>query len=81
MTITLNPQQEKALEDAIRTGKFGSVDEFIAAAIEKLRHRDAPAADSPRREAVRRMREFGEKHRLRLGEPVTRKLLHTDHRH
>jgi hypothetical protein len=33
-----------------------------------------------REEAVRRMLEFGEKYRLTLGEPITRKLLHEGHR-
>jgi len=36
---------------------------------------------STREEAVRRMVEFGEKHRLSLGEPVTRSLLHEGHRY
>jgi Arc/MetJ-type ribon-helix-helix transcriptional regulator len=81
VTITLNPEQEKALEDAIRTGEFNSVEEFVASAIAKLQHRDTQAADSQRRDAVRRMKEFGETHRLHLGEPVTRKFLHTGHRH
>ena len=33
-----------------------------------------------RAEAVRQMLEFGEKHRLSLGEPVSRALLHEGHR-
>lgn len=33
MTITLQPDQERAIEEAIRTGAFRSVDEFIDAAI------------------------------------------------
>ena len=39
------------------------------------------AAHTAREEAVRRMLEFGEKHRLTLGEPISRKLLHEEHRH
>ena len=80
MTITLNPDQEKAIEEAIRSGKFASADEFIASAIASFQQQP-PAADSSRREAVRRMAEFGEKHGLQLGEAVTRKFLHTAHRH
>jgi hypothetical protein len=34
-----------------------------------------------REEAVSRMLEFGEKHRLTLGEPIARSLLHEGHRH
>ena len=33
-----------------------------------------------RAEAVRRMLEFGERHRLDLGEPMSRALLHEEHR-
>ena len=41
---------------------------------------DSPAALGNRAEAVRRMLEFGDKHRLSLGEPITRALLHEGHR-
>jgi hypothetical protein len=34
-----------------------------------------------RSEAIRRMLEFGEKHRLSLGEPITRAFLHESHRY
>ena len=33
-----------------------------------------------RTEAVRQMLEFGERHRLSLGEPISRALLHEEHR-
>lgn len=78
MTITLTPAQEKAIRAAIQAGLVQSVDEFIDTAIESLPDREAVA--SSREEAVRRMQEFGEKHRLSLGEPITRKLLHEGHR-
>jgi hypothetical protein len=42
--------------------------------------RNAAAGQPARLEAVRRMVEFGEKHHLGLGEPITRKLLHEGHR-
>jgi hypothetical protein len=42
---------------------------------------ESTATGEPARvEAVRRMLEFGERHRLSLGEPITRKLLHEGHR-
>lgn len=41
----------------------------------------ADSTPSAREEAVRRMLEFGEKHRLSLGEPITRKLLDEGHRY
>ena len=80
MTITLNPEQEKALQEAIRSGEFGSADEFIAIAIAKLQQRETQLTATQRRDAVRRMKEFGDKQGLRLNEPVTRKFLHTGHR-
>ena len=36
MTITLSPDQEQAVRDAIRAGKVSSVDELIARAIASL---------------------------------------------
>jgi Arc/MetJ-type ribon-helix-helix transcriptional regulator len=36
MTITLQPDQEQAIQEAIRAGAFRSVDEFIDAAIATL---------------------------------------------
>lgn len=36
MTITLSPDQEKAVRDAIRTGRIASVEEFIQQAIASL---------------------------------------------
>ena len=50
MTITLSPDQEQAIRDAIRAGRIASVDEFIEHAIAAL-----PGAPSPgkRRRAAR----------------------------
>jgi Arc/MetJ-type ribon-helix-helix transcriptional regulator len=78
MTITLTPDQEQAIRDAIKAGVVRSVDEFIDSAIEALPHGGQDALS--REEAVRRMREFADQHHLNLGEPVTRKLLHDGHR-
>ena len=79
MTITLNSQQEAAIQEAIDKGVIRSVDEWIDAAIRELPIKDQPEAS--RMEAIRRMQEFGTKHRLSLEEPITRQLLHEGHRH
>jgi len=76
MTITLTSDQERAIREAIRAGLVRSVDEFIETAIHALPQQESV---NGRFEAVRRMQEFGEKHRLSLGEPITRKLLHEGH--
>jgi len=78
MTITLTAAQVRAIREAIRAGLVSSVDEFIDSAIESLPH--GKTQSTPREEAVRRMQEFGDKYRLSLGEPITRKLLHEGHR-
>jgi Arc/MetJ-type ribon-helix-helix transcriptional regulator len=78
VTINLKPDQEKAIQKAIQAGLIGSVDEFIDTAIEALPRREGGA--SSREDAVRRMQEFGDKYRLSLGEPITRKFLHEGHR-
>jgi Arc/MetJ-type ribon-helix-helix transcriptional regulator len=80
MTIKLNPEQERAVQNAIQSGLFQSVDEFIDLAIAGLPHRQPPPVAS-RKEAVRRMQAFGDQHRLSLGGPVTRKLAHQGHRY
>jgi Arc/MetJ-type ribon-helix-helix transcriptional regulator len=43
MTITLQPDQERAIEEAIRAGAFQSVDEFVDAAIATRELREGPA--------------------------------------
>jgi hypothetical protein len=79
MTIVLKPDQEKAIQKAIDAGLIRSVDELIEAAIGAL-PRDAGEAP-PRADAVRHMAEFGEMHKLNLGERISRKILHEGHRY
>jgi len=80
MTIKLSPEQERAIQAAIKSGFVRSVDEFIEIAIAKL-PRPQDHSEESRRESIRRMEEFGERYHLSLGEPVTRKLLHEGHRY
>ena len=56
-----------------------SVDEVLDTALASL-PRDRRFDRENRREAVRRMIEFGERRKLSLGEPVTRQFLHEGHR-
>ena len=80
MTIQLSPEQERVIQEAIKSGFVRSVDEFIQMAIAMLPDPNNHS-ESSRREAVRHMEEFAEKHQLSLGEPVTRKLIHEGHRY
>lgn len=80
MTIKLTPEQEQAIQNAIKSGVVRSVDEFIDTAIALL-PRGNGQTETSRQAAVRGMEEFGEKYHLSLGEPITRKLLHEGHRY
>ncbi len=79
MTIQLSPEQERAIQQAIESGLFRSVDEFVETAIANIPQSNV-LSEGSRREAVQRMIEFGERYNLGLGEPATRKFLHEGHR-
>lgn len=78
MTIELSPEQERAIQEAIRSGFVRSMDEFIDAAIAMLPH---SSPQGSRQSAVRHMEQFGEEYRLNMGVPISRKLLHEGHRY
>ena len=79
MTIELKPEQERIIREHLASGLYGSVDEVLTTALASLPH-DRRFDRENRREAVRRMIEFGERRKLSLGEPVTRQFLHEGHR-
>jgi len=73
MTITLQPDQKRAIEDAIRAGAFRSVDEFIETAIATLPNymiAADPSHTPPRRSRLWELREG-----LALGELSIKELL------
>ncbi|HXM42954.1 MAG TPA: hypothetical protein VN924_17000 [Bryobacteraceae bacterium] len=73
MTITLQPDQERAIEEAIRAGAFRSVDEFIETAIATLPNHTI-AADSPDT-PPRRSRLWELREGLTLGELSIKELI------
>ena len=79
MTIELKPEQEQIIQRQLASGLYQSVEEVLDTALAGLPH-DRRFDREHRREAVRRMIEFGERRKLGLGEPVTRELLHESHR-
>ena len=79
MTIELKPEQEQIIRQQLARGLYRSVEEVLDTALASLPN-DARFDREHRREAVRRMIEFGERRKLSLGEPVTRQLLHEGHR-
>ena len=79
MTIELKPEQEQIIQRQLASGLYRSVEEVLTSALANLPH-DRRFDPENRREAVRRMMEFGERGKLSLGEPVTRQFLHESHR-
>lgn len=80
MTVTLHltPDVEADLQ---AQEKGLTIEDYLLALIERSGDPASDAiASTERAEAVARMIEFGDMHRLSLGEPTTRSLLHEDHR-
>jgi hypothetical protein len=85
MTVTLHLRPEVEAGLLARAQASGmALDEYLLSLAEEAALQassgSAASAQAVREEAVRRMLEFGEKHHLTLGEPVTRKLIHEGHR-
>jgi len=83
MTIEIKPEDAQVIEQAIQAGLIEHAGEVVDVGLETLRSRSEDfraLRESWRGEAVRRMQEFGEKYRLNLGEPITRKPMHEGHR-
>ena len=85
MTVTLHLQPELEaglLEKAQARGM--DVDRYIQSLLEQevlaLSPQIGAFEESGRRNAVQQMLEFGERHRLSFGEPITRQSLHQSHR-
>jgi Arc/MetJ-type ribon-helix-helix transcriptional regulator len=75
MTITLKPEQERIVDEEIKSGHFSTPDEVLDEAFAALR-----AKRQSRREAVRRVREFRRKHQLSLAGIRIKDLIHEGHR-
>ena len=59
MTIQLNSEQERVIQQAIETGKFHSVNEMLDSALEFIRQgTDSPAALTRSQVAGQRIREL-----------------------
>jgi hypothetical protein len=78
MTITLKPEQEQVLIEAINSGLAHTADEALDQALEALRERlpqrQAPVDDSVAA-AARRLATFGKRHGLSLGGLTIKELL------
>jgi hypothetical protein len=79
MTITLRPEQERVLMDAIHSGLAHTTDEALEQAFDALRDRlprPESSADDAVAAAARRLATFGKRHGLSLGGMTIKQLLH-----
>lgn len=90
MTIHITqPEIEAIIQQRLQSGAFRDAEEVILDALrasastpaEEVRTASGITPEDERREAIKRLQEFGQKHRLSLGEPITRQLLHEGHRY
>src|SRR5438105_3865971 len=84
VTIELKPEHAQVIDQAIRAGLIEHAEDVVDVGMETLRSRlrnQSVSSGTSRDDAIRRMREFGDKYNLSLGEPITRKLLHDGHRY
>jgi len=81
VTITLTPNQEKAIEGAIRSGVVRSVDEFIEAAVKALPRTEDRFDAEAARDAVARIRELRKGVRLDRGGMSFREMAHIGHKY
>jgi Arc/MetJ-type ribon-helix-helix transcriptional regulator len=85
MNINLTPEQERIINEEVRSGHFRSVEEVIAKALVVLRERDgaslaAGRSVDDRSRAVREMMNFVEKNRIPLRDVSVKQLIREGHR-
>ena len=82
LTLHLKPELEAGLMAQAQANGM-DLEHYVLTLVERALPSGVLQSDSKsgaRAEAVRRMREFGEKYHLSLKEPVTRAQLHEGHR-
>ncbi|MBZ5630643.1 MAG: hypothetical protein LAO06_17445 [Acidobacteriia bacterium] len=84
MNINLTPEQERIVNDELKSGHFRSAEEVIAKALVALREKErstlASDSNGQRDEAVREMLNFVEKNRTPLQGISVKQLIHEGHR-
>ena len=84
MNINLTREQEKVVEDELKSGHFQSAEEVIGEALLVLREREqssvANQSSGDQREAVSEMLAFVEKNHVRLEGVSVKELIHEGHR-
>jgi Arc/MetJ-type ribon-helix-helix transcriptional regulator len=84
MNIRLTPEQERIVEDELKSGHFRTPEEVIDEALQALREKEQSsgrtASNGEQRDAVREMLAFIEKNRVRLEGLSVKELVREGHR-
>jgi Arc/MetJ-type ribon-helix-helix transcriptional regulator len=83
MAVTLNPEQERIVNEELRSGQYKSAEEVIWQALAALREKaqgHATESGGARRQAVQDMLEFAERSRTPLQDVSVKQLIHEGHR-
>ncbi len=83
MAVTLNPEQERIVNEELRSGQYRNAEEVIWRALAALREKARDRAAEPakqRRRAVQDMLEFAERNRTVLHDVSIKELIHEGHR-
>ncbi|HTA69955.1 MAG TPA: type II toxin-antitoxin system ParD family antitoxin [Bryobacteraceae bacterium] len=83
MTVRLDPDSERLIEQQLRAGRFRSAEEVVARALETLVEKEsAHSEEQGRRGAVQDMLEFAGKQGFTLGDDLEiRDLIREGHKH
>jgi Arc/MetJ-type ribon-helix-helix transcriptional regulator len=79
MALTLNPEQERIVNEELRSGRYRSAEEVIWQALAALREKAHGRATEPaeQRRAVQDMLDFAERNRTSLQDISIKELIHT----
>ena len=81
MTIQLNPETEKLVQEELQNGHFHSVDEIIVQGIRARREKEQPQrSETQRLHAVERALDFAKHKAVSLDGISIKELLHEGHR-
>ena len=79
MAVTLNSEQERIVNEELRSGQYSSAEEVIWQALTALREKARVRATEPteRRRAVQDMLDFAQRNRTPLEDVSIKELIHT----
>ncbi len=75
MTITLRPEHERLIAEAIRAGLIRTPDDALIEAVETLRQRLQARNAQSTEQAAERLATFGKRHQLSLGGVTVKDLI------